>query len=277
MKLERFYDTVQKGILVFDGDECTKGFSVKVPPFDQSIDTIKVELEGEVGNSWTGREGCRARLSFGQKSLPVCIVDVLDFPVVQLKKLHSRNYVRVDVYLPVLLKKLSPENLACAKDIYLKPHWSDSSNSIIDDLLNKDMNTYKQAEADFPKLFHMLAEINVKLNVILSFLSCDEGKELIISKPRKINISGSGMAFWTDQPYEPGDHVGVRMVLPLFYMAFIGCIAEVVSVSRSDNPRHDENIYRVSMKFCEISEDSKEKIIQYVFQRQREILRQRSE
>jgi len=67
------------------------------------------------------------------------------------------------------------------------------------------------------------------------------------------------------------------MVLPLFPMAFICFIANVVSVSRSNNTQHDEGGYRVSMKYYEISDDSKEKIIQYVFQRQREALRQRVE
>jgi len=277
MKLENLPADIQDGTLVLDGPERPASFPVLVTSSDQSSRSIEVTLKGNIGNSWNALEGCEARLILGKEQFRLRIVDTSCLPTLRLKEFHPRSQVRVDAYLPVIVKKLSSENLSHWPEIYLKSGWGFGRETVADDFLRKSINQYNNKESDSSNLYQIFTEINVKLNIILSFLCSDESKELFLSKPRKINLSGSGMAFWSDQSFDPGDYVGVRMVLPLFPMAMIGFVASVVSVSRPDKVQQDESAYRISMKFYEIADGSREQIIQYVFQRQREILRGRTE
>ncbi len=126
-------------------------------------------------------------------------------------------------------------------------------------------------------LHRVLSDLNAKLDLLFLLFGNDEYKALLASPPKKINLSGSGLALYSNQVYEAGEAMVVKMALPISPLAFIELIVEVVSCSETKHQKEEENKYRIATKYLSISDESREKIIKYVFQRQREILREKNE
>jgi c-di-GMP-binding flagellar brake protein YcgR len=89
-------------------------------------------------------------------------------------------------------------------------------------------------------------------------------------KTTRVNISGSGLSFESDHPYEAGQMLELRVILPYPGEAVLYVYGAVV---RSEE--HLQDTYTTSVRFTAIDEDIREKIVKYVFEKQREDLRKK--
>jgi hypothetical protein len=84
-----------------------------------------------------------------------------------------------------------------------------------------------------------------------------------------VNVSGDGVRFLPDRPLAEGDLVDLRMVLPPFVVVEArGEVSQMRSDTHSVDPNHT-----VVVRFTDIAEEDREKIIRYVVQRQAELQR----
>ncbi|MEE9610717.1 MAG: PilZ domain-containing protein [Desulfatiglandales bacterium] len=258
----------------------TKRIVLKACVLDPSRMTIEVEVDQEEKPFPDLHESMEGRLYLEKESIPVTIKEVLDFPALRLTKVSQRKNVRVDSSLPFTIEKISPHDLPDLLQNGVSK-WSIASDSIADRLLmegqSESAHVYKEIEATSPGLYRVLADLNAKLDLLLCLVANDEYKALLLNPPRRINVSGSGLAFYDDQMYKEGDYILAKIVLPLSPLAFIELLGEVVSCSVSDQPPEGQQMYRVAVNFLSISEDSREKVIRYVFQEQRKTLRERTD
>lgn len=123
-------------------------------------------------------------------------------------------------------------------------------------------------EIQDPALAEWLTTLNRKLDLILSTL----GAQTLgfSSLPvRQINISGGGLSFPSNEPFNAGDIVEVMMVLSTSTSVALYIYGEVVAVDRRDGH------FEIGLKFVAMDDEIRDEICRFVFERERQILRDR--
>jgi hypothetical protein len=83
---------------------------------------------------------------------------------------------------------------------------------------------------------------------------------------KKMNISGSGIGFESNQPYAPGGILEIRLMLDDVYSGTMDLCVEVVRVDLRPMG------YWVAGRFLRLSEDIQKKILQFVAQREHRLM-----
>lgn len=118
---------------------------------------------------------------------------------------------------------------------------------------------------DNPKLYELLFDINQKLNILLHHLSEKNGFNM--PEAREVNISGGGLRFHSKVEFPAGQKLVLKTFLPV-YAHVIKIKCEVVRSLPSEGGG-----YSVAVKYVDMDETTRDKIIKYVFAKQRKVLR----
>jgi len=157
-----------------------------------------------------------------------------------------REYVRTNDVIPV----------------YYEADNGEESKSIMDWELLFDEIEPKPEEN--PKLYELLFDINQKLNILLNYVSEKNGFN--IPEAREVNISGGGLRFLTNDRFASGDRLVLKTFLPT-YAHVIKLRCEVVRCEPLGKG------YEVAVRYTDLDETTRDKIIKYIFARQRKLLR----
>ena len=84
-----------------------------------------------------------------------------------------------------------------------------------------------------------------------------------------VSLSGNGMQFSSCQPYSLGDVLECRMILTLHQSSAIYTYGEVVRVGSQNNACF------INVRFTAIDPAIRDRIVQFVFETERETIRQR--
>lgn len=116
-----------------------------------------------------------------------------------------------------------------------------------------------------PKLYELLFDINQKLNMLLNHMSERNGFNL--PEAREVSISGGGLRFFARDSFEAGQRLVLKTFLPVYaHVVKINC--EVVRSLPLDGGG-----YSVAVKYVDMDETTRDKIIKYIFAKQRKVLR----
>lgn len=128
-------------------------------------------------------------------------------------------------------------------------------------------DTFKMGDLD-PALYDCLIDLEQKLNLIIRHLSLQKEGETVIPREREIRISPSEISFDSEEEFALGDILKAKLILPLYPISFLVFLSEVARVVRLDSGR-----YEVTVKYLNLKSDEKDKIITYLFKKQRESIR----
>ena len=112
--------------------------------------------------------------------------------------------------------------------------------------------------------WELLFDINQKLNILLNYVSEKNGFN--IPEAREVNISGGGLRFLTNDRFDSGDRLVLKTFLPT-YAHVIKLRCEVVRCEPLGKG------YEVAVRYTDLDETTRDKIIKYIFARQRKLLR----
>ena len=182
---------------------------------------------------------------------------------------EKRSYVRGDFSFKVKFRIMTPEEYETAKgtgDQILSP----DKGICID---SNDIN--RREEEIYPNacMIDFLLRMDEKLDQILAMLSKDAEDKGRLNQGIGTNLSGTGMNIMTDKPVEPGKIINTNFVLLRFPLVFIDVFGEVLRVTPVDED--GKTLYHIGVKFLDLDQNDRERIIAWVFQRQREIIRKR--
>lgn len=167
-----------------------------------------------------------------------------------------REFSRVDAYIPLGIRVIS-----ATERNRVKARLSGDITFI----------TTKPAEEPADRaLAEWLKIINQKIDFLISLITMEQ--QGFSSLPlNKVDISGGGMSFISDYPYEQGDMLELKMVIENPAPLALYVYGEVIHCESIDSG------FRVRVKFVNIDEDVRDQIVKFVFHRQRQILRQKRE
>jgi hypothetical protein len=122
-------------------------------------------------------------------------------------------------------------------------------------------------------LVELLLYIDEKLDHIIKMLSKPEDAKKVYHEGKGLNISGSGMKLEVYRQVQAGQIIHAHFVLSKFPLVAINALGEVVRVKPVGGI--GEQCYRLGIRFLNLSESDREKVISCVFRRQREVIRGR--
>jgi len=180
-----------------------------------------------------------------------------DGATLTLKRMWTgkRDFFRVESMFPVIYRKVDPN-----------APWEESRiftgfGGDVSDMEPPD-------ETISPRLWKMLVDMNAKLNLVLEQYHLDN-EGLTKAKSIAVDISSSGMRFPSDNAFEVGDVLEIKMLLPTNPAVGILTHGKVVRCEKRDNSATD-----ISLHFINLVEEVREVILQYTLKRQRDIIRQ---
>ena len=176
--------------------------------------------------------------------------------------IERRNYFRVNDVLPIVAKKI--ESLAGKKSRVLSGYFSGLGTlSCVEDITNGLWN---------PKLVKMLSDMNSKLDLILDRLFGDT-EETASAEAKEVTLSVSGMCFITQNKFDLGDLMEVKIFLPIHPPVWIVIYGNITRSDEVDNCGHE-----IAIQFNEIEDEVRDILSYYTIKRQRElIMKQRYE
>jgi hypothetical protein len=167
---------------------------------------------------------------------------------------NAREYSRVEAFVPFDVRLLS-------QDEYDTLRSRIAGEAFLPDL--SDLTS-----PDDPHQPEWFTILNRKLDTILSLLTIHQGG--FESLPcASIVISGSGMRFTSMKTFQPGDAVEIKLMLPLCPPIALHLIGQVVG------SRETGDTVSTSVKFTVIDDIVRDMIIRYVFEREREMIREK--
>ena len=126
-----------------------------------------------------------------------------------------------------------------------------------------------------------LIRIEDKLDKLMSKLAGDEEErdESVFFESRGLNISGSGIAMYTDECLKENDYLEITFVLPLIPTVSIRTLGSVVySKEREEKEEHaQKGLFETGVRFLTLLEKDREQIVRYAFQQQSQEIRAKKE
>jgi hypothetical protein len=122
-----------------------------------------------------------------------------------------------------------------------------------------------------PLVAQWLNKVEWTLETILATLERQSPKRPSAPRLIDLNVSGDGLRFLPYAPLAVGDLIRMRVILPPFVpVEMDGHVIRVRPDAHEPYPGHT-----VVVRFVEIADTDREKIIRYVIQRQAELVRRR--
>ena len=123
-----------------------------------------------------------------------------------------------------------------------------------------------------PLLLQMVTRIDWMLTSILRTLGKDKNLKRAIPEIAKVNLSGSGIRFFSDQEFPVDSYLVLRLILrPFIPMQVVG------KIIRIDPAKHgDEAGFEIAVEFTQIAPDDREAIIRHVLRTQATLQRLRA-
>ncbi|HOJ70953.1 MAG TPA: PilZ domain-containing protein [Syntrophorhabdaceae bacterium] len=186
---------------------------------------------------------------------------------------ERRDYFRVEDRLKLKFRILSKDEFnALEHTVRYSPI---SSFSRLD-----EVQALKVIEIDEEKkkdpLYTYLNIIDRKLDLVLDYLMENaDDKRHYITQYIQANISGSGIRFFTDADIKEGDYVELILILPIYPHTRIPILCNVLRCIKQIKDGNTVN--DVAMQYLVINENDRDMLIQYIFMKEREMLRNRSE
>jgi hypothetical protein len=119
-----------------------------------------------------------------------------------------------------------------------------------------------------PLMVQWMSKIEWTLEAILHTLE-HQSPRPSAARLMDVNVSGDGVRFLPLRPLADGDLIELRMVLPPFIV--VEARGEVMHIR--PEPDSPDPSYTVVVRFTDIAEENREKVIRYVVQRQAELQR----
>ena len=184
-------------------------------------------------------------------------------------KANTRAHLRMDVVILMQYRKLTSEE---SKDLdrIQKDEDSDDFSPLSFSLRPFMEGEGKEEELGNidPFILNSLIDINLKLNLIISAISSGGKKNIFNRAPIQASLSEGGLGFTTGEEVSEGDIFLLEIMLPIFPIAVIKTLGRAVRIASLP-----EGGTSVGFKFINITEENRDKIVHFLFKKQREWLR----
>jgi len=149
--------------------------------------------------------------------------------------------------------------------------WQWEELAVSPDLVKAMVEENDQTIHD-PLLLQMMTRIDWMLTSILRTLGKDKNLKQSIPELAKVNLSGSGIRFFSEQEFPVNSHLVLRLILrPFIPMQAVGKIIRIDPAQQGESAG-----FEIAVEFTQISPDDREAIIRHVLRTQATLQRLRN-
>lgn len=149
--------------------------------------------------------------------------------------------------------------------------WQWDELAVSPDLVKAMVEENDQTIHD-PLLLQMMTRIDWMLTSILRTLGKDKNLKQSIPELAKVNLSGSGIRFFSEQEFPVNSHLVLRLILrPFIPMQAVGKIIRIDPAQQGESAG-----FEIAVEFTQISPDDREAIIRHVLRTQATLQRLRN-
>ncbi|NPU84711.1 MAG: PilZ domain-containing protein [Syntrophaceae bacterium] len=168
---------------------------------------------------------------------------------------NRREYSRVYAYIPLSFRKVLPEERPVVRARLAGDTILPGGGVVVPEIGDRI-------------LYEWLKMLNGKLDSIIRVLTIHaEGFQYL--HPKAVQISGSGMSFSSAEPFDSGDLVELKMILTVNQPTALFAYGEVIKVEKQTSG------YIAAVSFVKMDDHIRDEIVRFVFEREREILREK--
>ncbi|MBW1697431.1 MAG: PilZ domain-containing protein [Deltaproteobacteria bacterium] len=180
---------------------------------------------------------------------------------------EKREFVRADFSIRASVKLLDRSAFESRQSV--KRLLSSYRNPYPGQTVDRD-EAY--TESMFSDLTGFLIQINEKLDRIISLIGADKQEPNSIEVKETLNISGSGVSLIVGRAVEVGQLLDISLNIPTFPMGVFKTQGEIIRVT----PHADghEDLFEVGIRFLNLTDDERERLIGYIFSQQRRNIRE---
>jgi hypothetical protein len=192
--------------------------------------------------------------------------------MIKMKWDENRGYFRVEVRLPIEFRRINHDEYLDLENTvrYGSTQIVDKVNEMyfLKEIVSKD-------EKEKGQMYAYIKMIDKKLDMILDLLCKSRDDGLYQNRYINVNISGAGIRFTTDVNLHEGECVELKVILPVPPYPKITSLCDVVrSIACTVNGIPN---WETALTFTTINEDDRDLLINFIFTKERELLRYRKE
>lgn len=195
-------------------------------------------------------------------------------PKVASDDAERRAFFRVDDSVSLSYHVISRDELDNRKSLIEMEHEGNFTVMSSIASINQNMaGIMHRIEGGDPDIAAYLKAINSKIDILGRAL-LSNGSELATQPAQPVNISASGLAFYSSDPVEKGSLLELKLLLMSSFTGII-TFGEVVGCDAVDDADGYSHFIRLS--FMHMREQDRDLLIRHVIKRQSEFLRRRRE
>lgn len=186
----------------------------------------------------------------------------------------KREYVRIDDYLCLVCTVLRGGEAAVLESFRQRAPRKPALQ-----LASPTWFTQRDDRGDLveveKEILKVLVALDQKIDAVIGYLADGNRGALLSFKPRRVNLSGSGMCFPMTDPVSPGDFLEIRLFLPDasgIPVNILGVVVRATAIRGEGDGGAD-----VAVSFHHIEEEDRERLVRHIFNRQREAIRSGAE
>ena len=184
---------------------------------------------------------------------------------------ERREYFRIHDRIPVEFRSISREEF-----IQLQDNIRYSPTQVVDRLHELYfIEACGEAPDENDHIYSYMKMINRKLDMIIEMLGKPQDSGNYISIHSDVIISGSGIQFTCMPPLSQGEFVELKVIIPVFPYPKITCLSQVVRTEKETGDSASGQ--KTAFKFVVINEKDQDILINYIFLKEREYLRQKKD
>lgn len=184
---------------------------------------------------------------------------------------ERREFFRIHDRIPVEFRIISREEF-----ISLQDSIRYNSTQVVDRLHELYfLEVRGKAEDEDDHLYSYMQIINRKLDMIIGMLGKSQASENYVAVHTDVSVSGSGIQFACSPPLTEGEFAELKIIIPVFPYPKITCLCQVVRTEKETGDVASGQ--KTAFKFVVINEKDQDILINYVFLKERQYLRQKKE
>ena len=184
---------------------------------------------------------------------------------------ERRSFFRIHDRLVVEFRQITPEDFTKLKDVIQY-----NSRQVSDKIKETHLLADKELKGGGDELFAYMRVINRKLDTIIDLLNKSQCGEIYHSVETEIILSGGGVQFESQIALKARDYTELKIIVPIFPYPRITILCQVVRSERLQGSPSG-GTFRVAMQFLVVNEKDRDLLVNYIFEKEREYLRQKKE
>ena len=179
---------------------------------------------------------------------------------------EKREFVRAPLNIDARIKPLNKEGLD------RKHHMRSAFSSLpLPGGSSEDSDRVGAQDTVISYLMEFMFQINEKLDIVIDLLGGEKSNQNTIGVQETVNISGSGVSLVVSTSVDVGLLLDISLFIPNFPLGVFNVQGEVIRVKpkRGDN----SGLYEIGIKFLDMSDEERERLIAYTFRQQRRTIR----